>query len=71
MANGERCRKCGFQETSHDLEPERTCGHFVSEVAHKKECPVINCSGNCEETIAQAEKASQEKFCEQERKFPH
>ena len=71
MANGECCRKCGFQESTHNCEPELTCGSFISEVKHKKDCPVIECNGNCEEAIAQARKISEEEIRASERRFPH
>ncbi len=51
MANGEACIRCRKSETLHELEPENTCSEFKSEVRHKKQCPVLGCNGDCEETI--------------------
>jgi len=52
MANGEYCKKCGHQETAHDLGEEGACWHFVSEVDHADTCPVIGCNGDCAGFIA-------------------
>lgn len=59
MANGELCIRCGYQETDHE-HPEykpggKPCGQFKSEVLHHKNCPIIGCSGNCEDTIRDME----------------
>lgn len=73
MANGERCIRCDFQETSHDLgealrsigrgkkKREIKCTKFVSEYAHKKDCPVIGCYGDCDAMIA-GDKAATDKM---------
>jgi len=53
MANGELCKTCGEQETTHELEPETTCGLFVSVFTHDPDCPVIGCNTDCAETIRQ------------------
>jgi hypothetical protein len=56
VANGEHCIKCGYQETEH-LHPqfardgEPPCKIFKSEVPHISGCPVIGCTGDCDETI--------------------
>jgi hypothetical protein len=55
MANGELCIHCGKQETEHELEPEKTCGSFVSEVTHEADCPIIGCYGDCAATLKQLE----------------
>lgn len=57
MANGELCKHCSYQETSHDLgtavlENGKKCTRFVSTVAHKPGCPVLDCDGNCDKRIA-------------------
>jgi hypothetical protein len=57
MANSELCKHCGYQETPHDLgtavlENGRRCTGFVSTVAHKSECPILDCNGNCDQRIA-------------------
>ena len=53
MANGELCRKCQKQETDHELYPEETCETFISEVRHKRNCPVLDCHGDCDAAIAE------------------
>lgn len=55
MANGERCKHCGWQETDHNLQINGACKRFRSEVRHKPSCPVLGCDGNCDETIKLAE----------------
>lgn len=65
MANGERCKMCGFQESAHILgtieyeaeggSADALCGCFVSEFPHLEECPVLGCEGDCEEAIAEAD----------------
>lgn len=57
MANGEECKLCGYQETSHILgralkESGEECPLFVSVTAHKPDCPVLDCSGDCDKRIA-------------------
>ena len=63
MANGERCKHCGKQETEH-AHPElgvETCGNFETSAEHHPDCPgavfgaTIMCDGDCEATIAAAE----------------
>jgi hypothetical protein len=54
MANGELCRTCGWQETPHlfpEYGDETTCSEFISMVVHKKDCPVLDCNGNCAVSI--------------------
>jgi|GEM_PF-1799798 len=58
MANGDECIHCGLQETVHKYphyarEGEVPCGTFTSPVEHHKDCPVVDCNGDCEETLAQ------------------
>ncbi|MDB5225391.1 MAG: hypothetical protein JWL87_343 [Candidatus Adlerbacteria bacterium] len=58
MANGDRCVHCDLQETQHDhpyYAPEGVspCGMFESPVKHEKECPIIGCNGDCQETLAE------------------
>ncbi len=55
MANGELCRICGEQETPHLIRrysSGNTCVEFISEIDHDKRCPVLECNGNCAESIA-------------------
>lgn len=58
MANGERCIHCREQETQHEhSEPwasQLACDRFESEVSHHEDCPVLDCNGDCEATIARA-----------------
>ena len=55
MANGERCRHCGRQETDHEYLEGGTCiKGFASEFRHRKGCPVIDCDGDCKSAIAKA-----------------
>jgi hypothetical protein len=54
MANGELCKICRHQETDHQYS-DNTCDLFVSEVRHLGDCPIIDCDGDCEACIAQAE----------------
>jgi len=56
MANGERCKKCGYQQGSHEsseavLKSGKPCTGFISELKHAKKCPVLGCNGNCNDTI--------------------
>lgn len=57
MANGETCKHCGYQETTHILgtavtEDGTRCFEFESTFLHKQDCPVLDCNGNCDERIA-------------------
>jgi hypothetical protein len=66
VANGELCKKCGFQQADHEeaaerlievkgtVRRERPCGFwtFVSEFRHRRGCPVLDCDGDCKSTIA-------------------
>lgn len=54
MENGELCTTCRHQETDHQYS-DSACDKFISEVTHHDDCPVIDCNGNCEARIAQAE----------------
>ncbi len=51
MANGELCKTCRCQETTHELEPKFTCSSFESEVEHQEDCPILDCNGDCASTI--------------------
>lgn len=70
MANGERCKKCGYQESAHNLgeavvAPGIFCEHFESEVEHLEDCPTIDCDGDCEvfiERIAARQKRDWDKI---------
>ncbi len=67
MANGEVCKHCGFQESSHALgdallKTGEPCPKFVSEVEHKENCPVLGCNGNCDETIGLAARRLESKY---------
>ena len=53
MANGERCKTCRKNETEHEVSPDETCGLFESEVTHKQDCPILECNGDCDATIAE------------------
>lgn len=64
MANGELCKKCGCQETTHELEPKITCTAFESEVEHDKDCPILDCNGNCKATI---KRRDWEGYCAEQR----
>lgn len=55
MANGELCKTCGCQETTHSLDPAFTCERFESEVEHQDECPILDCYGDCAATIEAAD----------------
>ena len=60
MANGERCRHCGQQETDHEYPDEKTCSlGFESEFKHKPNCPVIGCNGDCSLAIREAKRAEE------------
>jgi len=56
MANGEPCVHCGCQETTHE-HPEYAapgvfvCPTFESVVRHHEDCPVLDCNGDCKQTI--------------------
>ncbi len=52
MANGELCRHCGAQETDHKYGYRENCGDFDSVVVHNENCPILDCNGDCEKTIA-------------------
>ena len=51
MANGELCRKCGSDQTTHERDPEFTCDSFESEFDHAEGCPILDCNGDCAATI--------------------
>lgn len=60
MANGERCRYCGQQETNHEFPDQNTCSlGFESEVRHEPECQILGCDGNCSQTIREAKRAEE------------
>lgn len=57
MANDERCIHCGRNETYHEFhdcfkEDGTPCPGFESEITHKDACPVLDCNGDCDATIA-------------------
>lgn len=61
MANGELCKHCGDQETPHihrQYAVESTCDTFESETPHHKDCPVLDCNGDCKATIRRADFAA-------------
>lgn len=61
MANGELCRHCGQQETDHESPDEKICPlGFVSEVVHDPTCPILDCNGNCSETIRSAKRTEEQ-----------
>ena len=58
MANGDLCINCDLQETAHkypEYAPEgmKPCGSFQSPVQHHEDCPVLDCNGECEKTLAE------------------
>lgn len=60
MANGERCRHCGQQESDHEFPDEKTCSlGFKSEFEHKSRCPVLGCDGDCAQTIREAKRVEE------------
>lgn len=72
MANGERCRHCGQQESEHDFVDRKICTlGFESEFEHKPECPVLGCDGDCEKTIKAAERDEEIERARLERMYPH
>ncbi len=61
MANRERCKYCGYQETQHKPEIDeaikpngKRCGRFVSTFRHKRGCPKLGCDGDCDVMIMRA-----------------
>ena len=67
MANGELCKHCGRQETDHILgkaqkENGKKCRRFVSEFKHKRTCPVLDCSGDCDARIRQQKAEDETQF---------
>jgi hypothetical protein len=64
MANGELCKHCGYQEADHDLKKARKengkrCYRFESEFRHKRNCPVLDCDGDCEKRIREEKERQQ------------
>lgn len=67
MANGEQCKKCGFQETAHDygeafIYQSQLCDGFESEINHLESCPIIDCLGDCETTILDERKRQEKEW---------